>query len=163
MSSQTKRCCNINPIIIGQYSRIRSSLRRPFRISAHQIRKVRLASVALRSTGADIWRSIAAAISIWRGLVWRGGWPRAARDRDAHGRRPRGRRDRGHDGRRRCQHTPSLQRSIKLSVNGLHRRSRFPDRKIESSHPSQGLCHISGFYLLVLSSGRESGYAIPMP
>ena len=26
-----------------------------------------------------------------------------------------------------------------------------------------GLCHISGFYLLLLSSRREPGYAIPMP
>jgi hypothetical protein len=25
------------------------------------------------------------------------------------------------------------------------------------------LCHISGFYLLLLSSRRESGYASPMP
>jgi hypothetical protein len=25
-----------------------------------------------------------------------------------------------------------------------------------------GLCHISGFYLLLLSSRREPGYAIPM-
>jgi hypothetical protein len=35
------------------------------------IRKVRLASVALRSTGADIWRSIAAAVSIY-GEAWYG-------------------------------------------------------------------------------------------
>ncbi len=25
------------------------------------------------------------------------------------------------------------------------------------------VCHISGFYLLILSSRREPGYAIPMP
>jgi NAD(P)-dependent dehydrogenase (short-subunit alcohol dehydrogenase family) len=30
-------------------------------------------------------------------------------------------------------------------------------------YPRVGLCHISGFYLLLLSSRRESGYAIPMP
>jgi hypothetical protein len=60
--------------------------------------------------------------------------PRYARDRDARGRHPRGRRHRGHDGRR-CQHTPSPQRSIKLPVNGLHRRSRFPDRISGGSNP----------------------------
>jgi phytoene dehydrogenase-like protein len=27
----------------------------------------------------------------------------------------------------------------------------------------RGFCHISGFYLLLLSSRREPGYAIPMP
>jgi transposase len=30
-------------------------------------------------------------------------------------------------------------------------------------HKARGLCHISGFYLLLLSSRREPGYAIPMP
>jgi hypothetical protein len=29
--------------------------------------------------------------------------------------------------------------------------------------PSDRICHISGFYLLLLSSRREPGYAIPMP
>jgi hypothetical protein len=31
------------------------------------------------------------------------------------------------------------------------------------SYAARGLCHISGFYLVLLSSQREPGYAIPMP
>jgi hypothetical protein len=52
---------------------------------------------------------------------------------------------------------------------------RPPTRSSRNSHPfmktednwtylrSTRLCHISGFYLLLLSSRREPSYAIPMP